>query len=288
MKRELLEKVKSYSAVAAGLIAAENVAGQVVYVNVDPDIEVHGNFDAVNWQDPTAWATQAIDLDDDGNADYTLRILSGQQHGAGFLDPAGDNQYVNNPNNNPFGAPLESGAQIGGVESQVWKGLLVYPNGYNYLGTTTTFGKTLEEGGGGWTGKTDKYLGLKFKIGSNVHYGWARLDARDDSRMYTLKDFAYESTPDTPIHAGDGMVGVNEVIANNLKIFTNGTSVIIDMVEQIKGLTQAKVYNIAGQEMAVNAINGLRTEIHLNVPAGIYFVKVNLEAGQYVQKVMIK
>jgi hypothetical protein len=250
---------------------------------------VHGNFDAADWHDATAWQSYQIDLDDDGNTDYTLRVLSGIQHGAGNLDPAGDNQYVNNPSPNPFAAPLEKGAEIGAA-SQEWKGLMVYPNGYNYLGTNTTFGKTVAEGGGGFTGKADKYVGLKFKIGSQTHYGWARLDTRDDSKQFILKDFAYENTPDKSILAGDGQVisGISKLSSKDLKINTVGNKISIDIVNQANPAGTVKVFNIAGQEVLSAKIDSKNHEFSLNSVSGIYMIKVSLAEGQYSQKIFIK
>jgi hypothetical protein len=288
MKKNLLKNVKSYSALAVGLLAADAVQAQIVYTDVDPDMVVHGNFEAADWHDASAWASYQIDLDDDGNTDYTMRILSGLQHGVGNLDPAGDNQYVNNPAN-PFAAPLEKGVEIG-ASSQEWKGLMVYPNGYNYLGTITTFGKTLEQGGGGFTGKNDKYVGLKFKIGSKTHYGWARLDARDDSRQYTLKDFAYESTPDKAIKAGDGQVntGISKLGSKDMKINTVGKNISIELANKAYTSGTVKVFNIAGQEVLSAKIDSKNHEFSVNAISGIYLVKVSVAGTQYSQKIYIK
>lgn len=290
MKKDLLKKVQSYSALAAGILAADAVEAQIVYTDVDPDVDVAGNFDAADWRDETAWARHQIDLDDDGNADYTLRVRSDQQHGAGFLDPAGSNEYINNPDDNPFAKPLDEGTQIGGDDTQVWKELKVYPNGYNYLGTLTTLGKSLEEGGGGWTGQQDKYLGLKFYIGTNVHYGWARLDVRDDSRVYTLKDYAYQSTPDTPIDAGDdGSVGIAPSnLSNNYTVFATDNRVIVERTDGEAAGAQVRIFNLSGQEVTSRAMTGNRIELSMEAPNGIYLVKVSDQKKNYVKKIYIR
>lgn len=289
MKKALLKNVKSYAAMAVGLIAADAVQGQIVYTNVDPDLVLHGNFDAVDWHDASAWASYQIDLDDDGNVDYTLRLRSDLQHGAAFLDPAGNNQYVNNPANNPFGTPLEANAEIG-VASADWKGLIVYPNGYNYLGTIGTFGKTTAEGGGGFTGKTDKYVGLKFKIGSQIHYGWLRLDARNDDRVFTVKDFAYENTADVSILAGAGQINVSikDLSARELKINAVGKKINIELLNQLSNSGTVKIFNITGQEVLSAKINSQNHEFNLNSNAGIYLVKVSVAGKQFTQKIFIK
>jgi len=59
---------------------------------------------------------------------------------------------------------------------------------------------------GNWVGATDRYLGVKFQIGGQTHYGWVRLNVRVLIRpvriIALLTGYAYETDPDTPITAG--------------------------------------------------------------------------------------
>ncbi len=65
---------------------------------------------------------------------------------------------------------------------------------------------------GPWAGKgkgvTNKYLGLKFVVDGEVHYGWARLSVtlghhrQNNDVSGTLTGYAYETVPDKPIIAG--------------------------------------------------------------------------------------
>ena len=66
---------------------------------------------------------------------------------------------------------------------------------------------------GSWYNVQDQYLGLRFEINGQVHYGWVRLSVkrivsknRFDERFLkvAVKDYAYESTPGKAIAAGDG------------------------------------------------------------------------------------
>jgi hypothetical protein len=154
----------------------------------------------------------------------------------------------------------------------------------------STLGKTLAQGGGGFTGKTDKYVGLKFKIGSQTHYGWARLDARDDDRQYTLKDFAYENTPDKSILAGDGQInaGLNKLSSKDMKINAVGKKISIELISQANAAGTVNVFNIAGQEVLSAKIDSKNHNFSLNSVSGIYLVKVSLVSGQYSQKIYIK
>lgn len=58
---------------------------------------------------------------------------------------------------------------------------------------------------GHWFNVRGRYLGLKFDIGGEIHYGWARLSVsvRDFEIVGTLSGYAYETRPNTRILAGD-------------------------------------------------------------------------------------
>lgn len=58
---------------------------------------------------------------------------------------------------------------------------------------------------GPWKDKQDRYLGLKFMIGSEIHYGWARLSetcTHGDWQTAVLTGYAYETIPNQAIKAG--------------------------------------------------------------------------------------
>jgi hypothetical protein len=295
MKKDLLKQLQSYSALVAGLITVEAAHGQIVYTDVDPDEDVHGDYDALNYKDDGAVVTYQIDLDDDGNADYTLRVRSDQAHGAGFLDPEEGNYYVINPEStSPFASPLDSLDQIGDDNDQTWETLLVYPNGYNYLGTVTTLGKTAAEGGGGWTGKTDKYLGLKFQIGSNYHYGWVRMDTRDDSRLYTVKDFAYNTVPDSSIKAGQtvaetgGETAIISAKVSDTKVYVSGNQLNIVLSGEEGLNSDVKLYNLSGSLVLEGKLENLENVFSLDAQAGLYLLKIDFEDGIYTKKIILR
>ncbi len=56
---------------------------------------------------------------------------------------------------------------------------------------------------GNWPLFTDKYLGLKFAVGTKVYYGWVRLNMSvGEQNVLIIKDFAYNSTSGQSIMAG--------------------------------------------------------------------------------------
>ena len=48
------------------------------------------------------------------------------------------------------------------------------------------------------------YLGLMFQINGETHYGWALLSVENTKKglLVKLSGYAYETTPGTPINAG--------------------------------------------------------------------------------------
>jgi hypothetical protein len=71
---------------------------------------------------------------------------------------------------------------------------------------------------GSWLGVKDRFLGLSFQINGETHYGWARLTVRSPEKYRLtafLRDFAYETAPNTPIEAG--AIGQDDSAANDAK-----------------------------------------------------------------------
>jgi len=60
---------------------------------------------------------------------------------------------------------------------------------------TFTYNKT----SGNWTNQSNRYLGVKFEIGANTHYGWVFMSIDSDNDEITIHSFAYETTPNTGI-----------------------------------------------------------------------------------------
>lgn len=52
-----------------------------------------------------------------------------------------------------------------------------------------------------WAGKYDRYIGLRITINGQMHFGWVRMEVTNVTQ-WTIKDYAYNATPDSPILAG--------------------------------------------------------------------------------------
>jgi hypothetical protein len=159
-----------------------------------------------------------IDLNHDGIRDFQLRTLfyagsSGLEVG---LDAAG----CSNANNRVAGRRLRtSGGYFFSAASALPAGAQIGPEG-NFSVSYPLMAVELfaKDGGnqysdlGPWAGKgkgvRHRYLGLKFVVDGEVHYGWARLSVtlghqrQMDDVVGTLTGYAYETVPDKPITAG--------------------------------------------------------------------------------------
>jgi hypothetical protein len=56
---------------------------------------------------------------------------------------------------------------------------------------------------GPWAHSTNRYLGLRFTINGQTHYGWARLSINDLHGPSVLTGYAYETIPNTKIIEGE-------------------------------------------------------------------------------------
>jgi hypothetical protein len=174
------------AATAAGvamMAAAPPAAAEVVYTRTHVTIG--------------ADSTYALDINHDGVADFTLiRCGSCVNHASILLVgfEAVGNQVI-------VGAPaLSARSPIGpgqNFNSSTFYGGVQMVDAGSYSAHSWFFGA--------WANQTNKYLGLKFLIGGQVHYGWARLTVTPEgSGRYTavLTGYAYETTPNRGIPAG--------------------------------------------------------------------------------------
>jgi hypothetical protein len=149
----------------------------------------------------------SLDLNNDGVIDFTLLNdlhLSTTPFGCDLdVSPAvkgnGVIQGMRERYNQIAAAALPAGFPIGTGKPFVFQQV-------NLAYASLVAGSPQYVSGGPWKGATNRYLGLKFLINGEVHFGWARLTVRTDSRREavhaTLTGYAYETNVNTPILAG--------------------------------------------------------------------------------------
>jgi hypothetical protein len=141
----------------------------------------------------------AIDLNHDGITDFTIqniRRYSSDYRGARLQVAVGVSGAVVSSNHS-FVKPLPKGALIGPNRGFRGGSQLMALEQRLYGQGTYAFGS--------WFQASDGYVGFKFKIDGEIHYGWARVSTRSKAPFYIVAEvsgYAYETEADKPIVAG--------------------------------------------------------------------------------------
>ena len=167
---------------AAVLAASAPAAAEVVYTPVNVNIVQNGPY--------------GIDLAHDGTIDFTLEIchnVCGSEHEEGLMLVLGKgNQVLSNGKALAHGAPIGPGDKF--TSNTSYGGVILAVAGQ--YSKSWFFGE--------WAPGINKYLGLKFLINGEVHYGWARVNVVATERgMYAaVSEYAYETIPNKSIRTG--------------------------------------------------------------------------------------
>ena len=184
------------AAVAAGvslLALSRSADAKIVYTPANTNIPVNGGL-------------VPLDLNHDGVADFSFsnhsfngswwslkasaKVQGNKIWGRGFMNVSGGGPCV-------FASALRARFEVGPNRSYFQngnRGLLARGWGSNY--GTGTYGQ--------WLSTKYRYLGLKFTVNGQIHYGWARVvvTSGDHQIAATLAGYAYETIPNKPIIAG--------------------------------------------------------------------------------------
>jgi hypothetical protein len=140
-----------------------------------------------------------------------------------------------------------------------------------------------------WNGVTDKYLGLKFVVGGNTHYGWARLDSYAIGDSVVVKDYAFEATPNVGILTGAMGASLTETQIENLVKFVNQANNTVQVV--VNGnLTNGvvSVVSSTGQVVSTDNITAKTFSVDMNsLSSGIYMVNVTFNEGATTKKIIV-
>lgn len=97
---------------------------------------------------------------------------------------------------------------------------------------------------------TDVYIGIRFKIGTNTHYAWMRVNLPSAGSLI-IKDFAYESSAGTGINAGStgNTTTISEEKAASVSVFPNPATEYIKINMPETTDYRVSVFNIEGKVM---------------------------------------
>src|ERR1700691_2302330 len=145
-----------------------------------------------------------LDVNNDGQGDFFLQVGRGSNFSSGVFaiygaaaafGVNGSNQVMTvNSDRQQWDADLRLGVEIGPGAA------FGQPD---RMATCAVFTHS-SFSSGPWRNITNRYLGLKFVVDGETHYGWARLSLTGDCGEYSLRltGYAYETVSDQPIAAG--------------------------------------------------------------------------------------
>lgn len=248
--------------------------GQVVYTDLNPDVTITTVPDSV-----------AIDFNNDAVNDYVIKRFNwggNTANPAVIMPPAMNNAIMGTMGAVlPYVSALTAGTTIDGAAT-TW---IVYDGSDTQVlkfGLASTY-----SGGtyGNFNDGVDHFIGCKFMIGSNTHYGWVRVQCVSGGSSATIKDYAYQSTPATAITAGQG-AGINNTATIESNIYAFNKMVNVNLKNETTG--SIKIYNAMGELVTNQAIDGTNNRIDMQSHAnGVYMIVVETSNGSITKKVNI-
>lgn len=271
----------------AGTLLASTLAakGQVIYTDIDPDVELGGAIPEI-YPEVT---TYSLDLNNDGLFEFKItNSIEGTNPEAIGLDFL---QKVDGDFNPQFNEIFTYSLEYAPIafkldcEDSIPQNVLFY--GSNYAVLAFHFGTFFADH---WINVTDTYLGVKFAIGTNVHYGWVRMDANtmDTVPNLVIKDYAYEATPLKKIAACDVGTGINTIEVVSAAVYPNPSSGkgFIRLPQLLNGKVIYTVTDISGREVHraefSDGLAGNELPFDLtHLAGGVYLMQINSSTATY-------
>ncbi len=155
----------------------------------------------------------ALDLNHDGIADVFLENTTSSTSlwvgGSVLVSNIGSNAEVGIQKKSyafPSAFALDAGVRVGANRRFVRGQSSYRRRGKNivFMADSGFFNGRSSVDGGQWLNVRNRYLGIKFDIKGQTHYGWARLDVGCANRQCNvwLTGYAYETIPNRAIIAG--------------------------------------------------------------------------------------
>ncbi len=243
--KKLSKKLLKYGALTAAFSGITDASGQITYTDVSPD------FSGSNT------GSYGLDLNNDGIIDFNL---NGSSSASLFLEPTTTNNSFLGSAFSFYAYPfnLTNGANISSGQTS-WTNNGAASLNYN----SCSYGNFCTD--------IDGFLGLRFTLGGNLHYGWVRLDTNADS-SFTVKDYAFNMTPGAPLTAGEQTLSVDDLSINNIRIVALNKSIGL---YNLPSQTTYRLFDITGKQV----LNGSSNQsVHVikatNVANGVFILEI--------------
>lgn len=125
-----------------------------------------------------------------------------------------------------------------------------------------------------FSGQGDRYVGFRFLNAGQTFYGWILVNSTGQG--LTVKEYAYRTTANTAINAGDkGALSTKDYVnASNVGVYPNPAVNFLNLKTDVN-ISSVKIYSVSGllvRNETETASNNIDVS---NLQKGCYFVKVN-------------
>ncbi|NQY08176.1 MAG: hypothetical protein HRT71_01495 [Flavobacteriales bacterium] len=197
MNKKIANKLKAYSAVAAALVTRSNVGASVVYTELAAD----WTSDTVKIQSLYMMEDRyGIDFNGDKKKDITIYrngLIGANDVWASVVDFRCEND-CGIAGSNVFEYQGYAWEYFYG-EARVLETSYLVEGEFAHVVHIADYSSSVYDTYGKWGGVNHQYLGVKFLIGADVHYGWVELSVGTAASFLTVHSYAYETEPNTPI-----------------------------------------------------------------------------------------
>lgn len=288
---------KSDYAAMAGIFLLLNIGinAGVVYTNIDPDTTIFNNN-----------GIYQLDIDADADVDFTF--FNNNISSPGFYTYS-SNYYPPHFKQEIFITPFAGGSVAGSksntfsfsdfyyfpfalISGNFVEPFMMWQNGNDqqliYQSAIFDWSNVIAEGGNWEPETTNHFVGIRFNDDQDsLHYGWIRCDITGDGQILIIKDYAYETTPNKPIIAGDTLMSnIGEVNTINANIYSTANNISIQLAI-INPNTIVQVFDISGKLILTKTLTNLNTKISLNTGTGLYLVKLKSETYSFEKTVFL-
>ena len=297
------KKLLNYTSLASTVLASASVNAQAVGVDLNPDVVLTPNS-----------APYSLDFNNDMTPDlnFALQPISGSNtymgipityEGiiAGITFPVGSGAMgeliagtgtgtgtgTTAPSSFAIislenGTPISSSDVFGSSSQNALAADIVVDAGL--LGEFPyTFGPFIES--------SFKFLGAKFQVGTNTHYGWVQLSVSPGVESLTIHGYGYNQTAGATINAGEGgnPAGLENVsVEDKVTFFTTLNNAKINVTPDLIG-GEINLVSMSGQVVKTQIITDIETIIsYEGIDTGIYSVNAKFESGSVNKKVYVK
>jgi len=253
------------------IIIFQNIlSAQIVYTDVVPDTTVNEFLQGYG-----------VDFNHDDKIDLHITLLNNVGVWVMLLIPDSELDEVSVVYDGVEASVLEFGDDISASSNywelgSGWGGLL-----YGFWDGDGTYGNWIET-------QENKYLGIKFQFENHFYYGWIYLTTiiHDfDDNEFTVKSFAYNSTAEQGIEAGDtgGGVGISQMGNKSVSVYPNPAqnTLYFDDIKQVK---EVMITDISGKRIYKSRHIVNNSMDISSLKTGLYFIKISTEKELFVSK----